>query len=301
MTEIIKTILANYSADNPGTKTNLYRILNHGILAGTGKLVILPVDQGFEHGPLRSFAMNSEAFSPSYLYNLAVESGVNAYAAPLGLLESEVDKFAGQVPIILKLNSNNSLNKTPNQAITGSVSEALRLGCSGIGFTIYPGSKYALGMMEKAAEIIKEAKAYGLVSVIWSYPRGEWISKEGENAIDISCYAAHMAALLGAHIIKVKPPTSFIEQEASKLQIEKNAIDISDISSRVRLVVKSCFDGKRLVLFSGGTSKDKGDILKEIQQIALGGASGSIIGRNIFQRSKVDAIGLLRNIYNIYK
>src|SRR5271155_284386 len=140
--ERVKTILSHYESDNPGTKANLARILMHGRLGGTGKVVILPVDQGFEHGPARSFAANPPAYDPHYHFQLAIDAGLSAYAAPLGMIEAGADTFAGQIPTILKLNSANSLSRLKedaDQAVTGSVGDALRLGCSAIGFTIYPG------------------------------------------------------------------------------------------------------------------------------------------------------------------
>src|ERR1700761_2649701 len=143
MTPRVREILSHYESDNPGTKANLARILMQGRLGGTGKLVILPVDQGFEHGPARSFAPNPPAYDPHYHFELAIEAGLSAYAAPLGMLEAGASTFAGQIPLILKVNSSNSpsaAKSDPSQAITGSVRDALRLGCSAIGFTIYPGS-----------------------------------------------------------------------------------------------------------------------------------------------------------------
>ena len=303
-TKNIKRILNYYESDNPGVKTNLARILTSGKLGGTGKLVILPVDQGFEHGPARSFAKNSSAYDPHYHFKLAIDAGLSAFAAPLGMLEAGADTFAGQIPLIMKMNSSNSLSnekKAPSQALTGSVSEAIRLGCSAVGFTIYPGSEMALDMISDIQEIAVEAKDAGLAVVVWSYPRGGNITKEGETAIDIISYAAHMAALVGAHIIKVKPPTSFIEQdEAKKVYLSEN-IPISLLNERIKHVVQSCFNGKRLVVFSGGTSKDKDSLLKEIKELYLGGASGSIIGRNSFQRPYKEALSLLNQIIDIYK
>src|SRR5438477_11922600 len=141
MTERVREILSWYSSDNPGTLSNIARLLNHGRLGGTGKLVILPVDQGFEHGPARSFAANSPAYDPRYHFGLAISAGCNAYAAPLGFLEAGAAEFAGEIPLILKLNNSDSLaGGEPCPALTGSVDEALRLGCAAIGFTIYPGS-----------------------------------------------------------------------------------------------------------------------------------------------------------------
>ena len=180
-------------------------MLMNGKLGGTGKMIILPVDQGFEHGPARSFAPNPPAYDPHYHYQLAIDAGLNAYAAPLGMIEAGAGTFAGQIPTILKVNSANSLIPSQglkDQAIYGSVDDALRLGCSAIGFTIYPGSLAGLEMMEEISAMAEEAKAKGLAVVIWSYPRGEALTKAGELAMDVSAYAAQMAALLGAHIIK---------------------------------------------------------------------------------------------------
>ena len=304
ITRNVKKILNYYESDNPGVKANLARILMSGRLAGTGKLVILPVDQGFEHGPARSFAKNEIAYDPHYHFKLAIDAGLSAYAAPLGMLEAGANTFAGQIPLIMKINSSNSLSRekdAPSQAITGSVSEAVRLGCSAVGFTIYPGSDDALNMISEIQEIALEAKDSGLAVVVWSYPRGGNISKNGETAIDIVSYAAHMAALVGAHIIKVKPPTSHIElEEAKKVYISEN-IPIEKLSDRIRHVVQSCFQGRRLVVFSGGTSKDEESLLKEIKDLYIGGASGSIIGRNSFQREYNDALSLLNKITTIYK
>ena len=304
MTGIIKKILNNYESDNPGVKANLANILMSGKLAGTGKLVILPVDQGFEHGPARSFAKNSLGYDPHYHFKLAINAGLSAFAAPLGMLEAGADTFAGQIPLIMKVNSSNSLSRekgAPTQAITGSVSEAIRLGCSAVGFTIYPGSDAALDMITEIQEIALEAKDAGLAVVVWSYPRGGDISKEGETAIDIVSYAAHMAALVGAHIIKVKPPTSFIElSEAKKVYMSEN-ISIDTLTDRIKHVVQSCFNGRRLVVFSGGNSRDNDSLLEEVKELYLGGASGSIIGRNSFQRPYNEALNLLNQITNIYR
>jgi len=304
MTRNVKKILDNYESDNPGVKANLSRILMSGRLGGTGKLIILPVDQGFEHGPARSFAKNEIAYDPHYHFKLAINAGLSAFAAPLGMLEAGADTFAGQIPLIMKMNSSNSLSReknAPSQAITGSVREAIRLGCSAVGFTIYPGSDDALNMISEIQEIAVEAKDSGLAVVVWSYPRGGDISKDGETAIDIVSYAAHMAALVGAHIIKVKPPTSHIELDEAKKVYEAQNIPIGKLSERIRHVVQSCFQGRRLVVFSGGTSKDEESLLNEIKELYLGGASGSIIGRNSFQRKYDDALSLLNKITNIYK
>jgi class I fructose-bisphosphate aldolase len=301
LTPAVQKILSNYESDNPGTKANLARILMQGRLGGTGKLVILPVDQGFEHGPARSFAPNPPAYDPHYHFELAIEAGLNAYAAPLGMIEAGAATFAGQIPTILKVNSSNSLAKAKDQAITGSVGDALRLGCSAIGFTIYPGSDYAFEMMQEIRDLAEEAKSVGLAVVIWSYPRGDALSKEGETAIDICAYAAHMAALLGAHIIKVKPPTNFLELAEAKKVYEKEKIDVSSGAARIRHVVQSCFNGRRIVVFSGGAAKGEEGIFEEARAIRDGGGNGSIIGRNTFQRPRADALKLLDSLIKIYQ
>ena len=299
----IKRILANYESDNPGTKANLARILTQGRLGGTGKLVILPVDQGFEHGPARSFAPNPAGYDPHYHFQLAIDAGLSAYAAPLGMLEAGADTFAGQIPLILKVNSSNSLSALkadPSQAVTASVGDALRLGCSAIGYTIYPGSDAQFDMIEQLRAMAEEAKSVGLAVVVWSYPRGGTLSKAGETAVDICAYAAHMAALLGAHIIKVKPPTEFLELDPAKKVYEKEKIDISTQVARYKNVVDACFNGRRIVVFSGGEAKDTASIVAEAKAIRDGGGNGSIIGRNTFQRPRAEALALLDQIINVY-
>ncbi len=302
MTPKVREILSWYGSDNPGTLTNLARLLNHGRLAGTGKMVILPVDQGFEHGPARSFAKNPDGYDPAYHFNLAIESGCNAYAAPLGFIEACARDYAGEIPLILKVNNSESLfsNKAPISAVTSSVEDALRLGCVGIGFTIYPGSAERKQMYEEIAIAARKAKEAGLVVVIWSYPRGEQISKAGETAIDVVAYAAQVAAQLGAHIIKVKPPSEHIEQEAAKKVYQAQSINVSKMSDRVRHVVDSSFGGKRIVIFSGGEAKSTEELLEEVKGLAAGGAFGSIMGRNAFQRPKKEAIALLHSVMDIF-
>ncbi len=302
VTAKVKAILDNYESDNPGSKGQLARMMMTGKLAGTGKLVILPVDQGFEHGPARSFAPNPAGYDPHYHFSLAIEAGLNAYAAPLGMLEAAAGTYAGAIPTILKLNSGNSLATSKDQAVTGSVSDALRLGCSAIGFTIYPGSEYAFDQMEELRELAEEAKSVGLAVVVWSYPRGPALDKAAETAVDICAYAAHMAALLGAHIIKVKPPTEVVSLEAAKKTYATQNIDVSTLAARVRHVRQCCFDGRRIVIFSGGEfGGDLDTLYAGIQGIQDGGANGSIIGRNTFQRPRAEALAMLAKIISIYQ
>ena len=303
MTDTVRRILANYEGETPGVKAQLARMMMTGKLAGTGKMIILPVDQGFEHGPARSFAPNPAGYDPHYHYQLAIDAGLNAYAAPLGMIEAGADTFAGQIPTILKVNSANSLmsgTAGKNQAITASVDDALRLGCAAIGFTIYPGSDMALDMFEEIVEMRREAAAKGVATVIWSYPRGEAITKDGETAIDVAAYAAQIAALIGAHIIKIKLSTDHLMLPEAKKVYEEKGIDVATQAARVRHCMEASFGGRRIVVFSGGAAKGADAVFDDARAIRDGGGNGSIIGRNSFQRSREDALEMLGKLVDIY-
>jgi len=301
MSEAVEKILANYAHETPGVVANLRRMMNTGALAGTGKFVILPVDQGFEHGPARSFAPNPEGYDPSYHPALATKAGCNAYAAPIGFIESVAHQYAGTLPLILKVNNSDSLGgpSDPQSALTSAVDDALRLGCSAIGFTIYPGSENRNGMYEELRDLIADARAVGIPSIVWSYPRGAGLSKDGETAIDVVAYAAHIACQLGAHIVKVKPPTAHVEQKEAKKFYEK--IEIGTLADRIRHVVQSSFNGKRIVIFSGGPAKGTDEVLEELRQIKAGGGFGTIMGRNSFQRKPEEGVAILKAAIDIFK
>jgi class I fructose-bisphosphate aldolase len=300
MSARVEKILANYAGENPGVIGNLRRLMNTGRLAGTGKLVILPVDQGFEHGPARSFAPNPPGYDPAYHPGLAVEAGCNGYAAPLGFIEQIAADYAGKLPLILKVNNSDSLGgpDEPCSALTSSVDDALRLGCAAIGYTIYPGSGNRNQMYQDLRDLINEARAVGLPSIVWSYPRGAGLSKEGETAIDVVAYAAQIACQLGAHVVKVKPPTEVVYQDAAKKSYEN--IPIGTLAERIQHVVQAAFAGKRIVIFSGGAAKGTEAVLEEVGEIAKGGGYGSIVGRNAFQRNNADAVKLLHDIMDLY-
>ena len=302
MNDHIREILSWYDSENPGVRTNLARMLNHGRLGGTGKMVILPVDQGFEHGPARSFAPNPAGYDPRYHFQLAIEAGCNAYAAPLGFLEAGVADYCGDIPLILKCNNHDVLNdeRDPISAITSGVSDALRLGCVAVGFTIYPGSAERTTMYEELREITEEAKSAGLAVVVWSYPRGSSLSKEGETAVDVVAYAAQIAAQLGADIIKVKLPSEKVELPEAQKVYQKYEIPIATLADRVRHVVQSAFAGRRIVIFSGGVSTSDDQFYNEARAIRDGGGFGSIIGRNSFQRPRAEALDFLRTVMDIY-
>lgn len=303
MQDRIREILSWYTNENPGVRTNLARMLNHGRLGGTGKMVILPVDQGFEHGPARSFAPNPAGYDPRYHFQLAIEAGCNAYAAPLGFIEAGVSDYAGEIPLILKCNNHDLLNdeRDPIPAVTASVNDALRLGCSAVGFTIYPGSTERNEMYEQLRELAEEAKSAGLPVVVWAYPRGSGLSKEGETAVDVIAYAAQIAAQLGADIIKTKLPSPKVELAEAQKVYQKYEIPISTLAERVHHVVQSAFDGRRILIFSGGAAAADDEVFTEVRAIRDGGGFGSIIGRNSFQRKKEDALKFLDTIMGIYE
>jgi len=299
----VKEILSRYESDTPGVKANLYRFLSTGRLSDTGRMIFLPVDQGFEHGPVRSFATNEAAYDPHYHFQLAIDAGLSGFAAPLGMIEAGADTFAGRIPTILKLNNANMMipsGARKDQAVTASVRDAIRLGCSGVGLTIYPGASAALDLLEEARELISEAKSLGLPSFVWSYPREGDLTKECETAIDVAAYATQMAALIGAHVIKVKLPSEHVSQADVKRLYAETGKDLSKPADRVSHIVQSALGGRRLVIFSGGDKKEAGSVFDDALAIAKGGGNGSIIGRNAFKRERGEAIDMLDRITNIY-
>jgi class I fructose-bisphosphate aldolase len=300
MKERVREILSWYGSDNPGVLTNLARLMNTGRLAGTGRFVILPVDQGFEHGPARSFAPNPAGYDPRYHFELAIAAGCNAYAAPLGFLEAGAAEFAGELPLILKLNNSDSLSggSDPCPAVTGSVGDALRpRAARSASRSTRLGGPQRDVRPDPRSRRRRSVRAGGRRL---SYLRGSGLSKEGETAIDVVAYAAQIACQLGAHVVKVKPPTAHVEQSAAKKVYEKERIPIATLAERVRHVVQSAFNGRRIVIFSGGEAKETAAILDEVRAIRDGGGFGSIIGRNSFQRPKEQALDFLGQVMDIY-
>lgn len=300
LTDNVRRILGYYDGERPGVKANLARLLMHGRTAGSGKLVILPVDQGFEHGPLRSFSANPPAYDPLYHFRLAIEARLSALAAPYGLLAAGADRHAGEIPLILKANNANALGLVKDEAVTATVRDALELGCAAIGFTIYPGSDRQYEMFEEVRAAAAEARACGLVVVVWAYPRGGSLRPEDETALDVVSYGAQIAAQLGAHIIKVKAPSATLAQVQSAEALAMAGLDVANLADRVAHVVQSAFAGRRIVIFSGGPTRDDEQLLEEVRGIHIGGGFGSIVGRNAFQRPREEALVLLERIGDIH-
>lgn len=298
LTAAVRETLSWYDGERPGVKANLARLLMHGRTGGSGKLVILPVDQGFEHGPARSFAANPAAYDPRYHFELAIDAGLSAFAAPLGLLAGGADRFAGEIPLILKANNANSLGTVKDEAVTATVHDALELGCAAIGYTIYPGSDRQYDMFEEVRAGAAEAKANGLAVVVWAYPRGGQLDGRAETALDVVAYGAHIAALLGAHIVKVKPPSAHIAEPEAAAAYPEGAHD--RLRQRIAHVMQAAFNGRRIVIFSGGPARSDDEILDEVHEIHAGGGHGSIVGRNAFQRPRAEALKLLERIIDIH-
>jgi class I fructose-bisphosphate aldolase len=298
----VDEILSWYPSTNHRTLGNLRRLLEQGRMGGSGKLVILPVDQGFEHGPARSFAANPAGYDPRYHAQLAMDSGCSAHALPLGACELVAPWYAADLPLILKCNSSDSLftGPDPEPAVTAGVDDAVRLECAAVGFTIYPGSAARNHMYEDLRRLAVDADDAGLPLVVWSYPRGSGVSQDGRTAVDVVAYAAHLACQLGAHIVKVKPPTDYIESDAARAALEKAGVPLGTLADRVRHVVQSAFDGQRIVIFSGGAAKETAAVLEENRQTAAGGGFGTIMGRNSFQRPHQEAVQLLHNVMDIH-
>lgn len=296
-------ILSNYRADTAGVRQNLHRLLTHGTLGHTGKLLIYSIDQGFEVGPDQVFGEFSHGYDPWFHFKLACAGKLSALAAPVGIIETSVDQFLGKIPLILKVNSNNNMmaenTQRRYQSITASVDDALRLGCIGIGFTIYPGSEDSYTMFEELAEISREAKAKGLIVMVWAYPKGPDMTKADETCIDATGYAIHIASLLGAHIIKAKLPSAKIWNPKLEPQFKKNALE--SLPHRLHHVLRCALSRKRIVLFSGGEKVTDAEFLETIHAIAEAGGGGSVIGRNFFQRTFNDGLSLIENVANIYK
>ena len=299
LTAAVRQILQNYDGERPGVKASLARLLMHGRTGGSGSLLILPVDQGVEHGPARSFAVNPPAYDPHYLFQLAIDAQLSAFAAPFGLLAAGADRFAGMVPLILKANSGNSLATGKDQAVTATVRDALELGCSAMGYTIYPGSPHQFEMFEEVRASAAEARAAGLAVVVWAYPRGGDLAEEDENALDIVAHAAQIAVQLGAHVVKVKVPTARIAGAENRPAYERMGIDFEVVANRIAHIVACAFAGWRLVVFSGGPAKDTESLYAEAQAIRAGGGHGSIVGRNSFQRPREEALAMLAGLADI--
>ncbi len=289
--------------NTPAQQKNLLRIFNHGRIGGTGKLMILPIDQILEHGPGRAFEPNPVMYDPLEQAQFAVDGGFNAYAAPLGSIERGFEVLARHnVPTILKVNSHTLMipdDANPKPSVHSWVDDAVRLGCEAVGFTLYPGSIHSNEMEQQAKELIADARKAGLVTVLWVYPRGEGLIKGQERAVDVIAYGVALGVSLGAHIVKVKLPLDGYGIKSNQEMGIYNEVNTKTLKNRVALVMKAAYNGHRIVIHSGGDFADAETLEEEIKALRDGGAFGTIMGRNAFQRPKVEALDLISDLQDI--
>lgn len=300
----VEEILSWYQHTNTSQQQeNLARILNHGRIGGTGKLMILPIDQILEHGPGRAFELNPVMYDPLEQAQFAVDGGFNAFAAPLGSLERGYEVLAKHnVPTILKVNSHTLMipdNENPKPSIHSWVDDAVRLGCSAVGFTLYPGSLHSNDMEQQARELIADARKAGLITILWVYPRGAGLIKGQERAVDVIAYGVALGVSLGAQIIKVKLPIDGYGIASNKEMGIYDKVPTETLTDRIKLVMKAAYNGHRIVIHSGGDFANAATLADEMRAIRDGGAFGSIMGRNAFQRPREQALDLITNLQDV--
>jgi fructose-bisphosphate aldolase, class I len=281
---------------SPGKLVRLKRLLyQYG--PGGGTLLVLPIDQGLEHGPVDFFS-NPDALDPQYQYDLASEGKFSAIALHIGLAEKYFHEYAGDVPLILKLNGKTTI---PGDAqafspLTGTVEDAVRLGADAVGYTIYVGSPAQDRDFLQFLEVRGEAQRLGMPLIVWAYPRGEAVAKKGGKeslyAID---YAARVAHELGADVVKLNYPVAS-EKDADSPP-PYNTLHLAP-SDAFRKVVQSA--GRSLVLVSGGEKVDDAELLRKVRSSMDAGATGIIFGRNLWQRPRAEALRLTRELHAIF-
>ena len=281
----------------PGKLARLKRLLyQHG--PGGGTLLVLPIDQGLEHGPVDFFS-NPDALDPQYQYDLASEGKFSAIALHIGLAEKYFHEYAGDVPLILKLNGKTTI---PGDAqafspLTGTVEDAVRLGAEAVGYTIYVGSPAQDRDFLQFLEVRKEAQRLGMPLIVWAYPRGEAVAKKGGKeslyAID---YAARVAHELGADVVKLNYPVPSAKDSESPAPYNTLRLPPSEA---FRKVVQSA--GRSLVLVSGGEKVEDAELLQKVRSSMDAGATGIIFGRNLWQRPKAEALRLTRELHAIFR
>jgi fructose-bisphosphate aldolase, class I len=282
---------------SPGKRTRLKRLLyDHG--PGGGTLLVLPIDQGLEHGPMDFFA-NPDSLDPNYQYALARDGNFSAIALHIGLAEKYFHEYAGDVPLILKLNGKTGIPSDAQafSALTGSVEDAVRLGAEAVGYTVYVGSPAQDRDFEQFRRIREDAARLGMPVIVWAYPRGEAVAKKGGKeslfAID---YAARVALELGADVVKVNFPVPS-EKDADS-PAPYNTMKLS-ASEAFRKVVESA--GRCLVLVSGGEKMGDADLLTKVRSSMDDGATGIIFGRNMWQRPRAEALRMTRELHAIFR
>jgi class I fructose-bisphosphate aldolase len=277
----------------PGKKARLHRLLFE-FGPGNGTLMLLPIDQGIEHGP-RDFFPNPASKDPEYQFKLAAEAGYSALACQIGMAEKYYPDYAGAVPLILKVNGKTDIPNSDNalSTLNSSVEDAVRIGADAIGYTLYVGSPYQGQDLEQLRQVRQDCDRFGMPLVIWAYPRGSALdAKGGQTTFYAIDYAARMAMEMGADIVKLNLPK--IDPEKDKLTpAPYNEFDLSQ-EEIVRQVVASA--GRSLVVLSGGSRIDDAKVLEQTRFIMEAGGQGVIYGRNIWQREWSEALEIVAQI-----
>lgn len=278
----------------PGKRARLHRMLyGHG--PGHGTLMILPLDQGLEHGPA-DFFPHPPAGDPSYQFELAEAGGFSALALGIGLAEKYMGKYAGRVPLILKLNGKTNIpsDGEATSPLFASVEDAVRLGADAVGCTLYVGSPRQDQELRQLRQVRADCVRYGMPLVLWSYPRGAAIdAKGGKGTLYAQDYAARVALEVGADIVKLHEP----DDHRANVPAPYDALS-EDASARTQRVVRSA--GRTMVLFSGGIKNDDGDaVLRKVTQYMEAGATGVMFGRNMWLRPFDEAVALTRRVSSI--
>ncbi len=297
MTRVKRPTLADLNLST-GKRTRLHRLLyKYGPANGT--LLMLPIDQGLEHGP-RDFFPNPAAKDPSFQLRLAKEGGFSGIVFQIGLAEKYMNEYAGQVPLVLKLNGKTEIpsDKQPISPNIATVEDAVRLGADAVGYTLYVGSPLQADDFGQFREVREDAERYGMPIIVWAYPRGEAIdAKGGRDSLYAVDYAARVANELGADIVKVNVPKIDPEKDAAAPK-PYNTLHVSR-EEAVRMVVESA--GRTLVLFSGGEMQGDEDVIEKARIAMAGGATGVIFGRNVWQRPYDEALKLSAQIRDMMR
>jgi class I fructose-bisphosphate aldolase len=282
---------------SPGKRTRLKHMLyDHG--PGGGTLLILPIDQGLEHGPV-DFFDNPDALDPAYVFQLAFEGNFSAIALHIGLAEKYFHEYAGDVPLILKINGKTGIpsDTAAFSGLTGSVEDAVRLGADGVGYTLYVGSPSQDRDFDQLTHVRQDCQRLGMPLVVWAYPRGEAVAKKGgKESLYAVDYAARAALELGADIVKLNYPVESEKDQASPPPY--NTLHLTP-EAAFQKVVESA--GRALVLVSGGEKVGDADLLLKVRRSMDAGATGIIFGRNLWQRPREDALRITRDVHALFR
>jgi class I fructose-bisphosphate aldolase len=298
---------------SPQVLRNLQSLFDHGRLAGTGYVSILPVDQGIEHSAGASFSPNPRYFDPKNIVELAIEGGCNAVASTFGVLAIVSRKYAHKIPFIVKIN-HNELMTYPNQfdqIMFGSVQQAYDLGAAGVGATIYFGSEQSTRQIQEVAAAFAKAHELGMFTVLWCYLRNPGFKKDGVDyhlSADLTGQANHLGVTLEADIIKQKLPENNGGYNALEGYGKTNKLVYSDLTTDnpidlTRYQVANCYMGRIGLINSGGESKGAGDLAAAVRTAVVNkraGGMGLISGRKAFQRPMDEGIVLLQAIQDVY-